>query len=47
VAGNTVILKPSPFVPYTALKLVEIAQRYLPPGVLQVLGELQFNSIEK
>jgi len=38
LAGNTVILKPSPFTPYTALKLVEIAQQVLPPGVLQVLG---------
>jgi len=37
-AGNTVILKPSPFVPYSALKIIEIAQQFLPPGVLQVLG---------
>ncbi|KIN03246.1 hypothetical protein OIDMADRAFT_40839 [Oidiodendron maius Zn] len=37
-AGNTVILKPSPFVPYSALKLVEVARQFLPPGVLQVLG---------
>jgi len=37
-AGNTVIVKPSPFAPYSALKLVEIAQQVLPPGVLQVLN---------
>lgn len=28
----------SPFTPYTLLKLVEIGQHFLPPGVLQVLG---------
>ncbi|KAI9735360.1 MAG: hypothetical protein M1818_006555 [Claussenomyces sp. TS43310] len=38
LAGNTVIIKPSPFTPYSALKVVELAQQYLPPGVLQVLG---------
>jgi acyl-CoA reductase-like NAD-dependent aldehyde dehydrogenase len=38
LAGNTVIIKPSPFTPYSALKVVEIAQKFLPPGVLQVLG---------
>ena len=36
-AGNTVILKPSPYTPYTALKMVEIAQQIFPPGVLQCL----------
>ena len=38
VTGNCIIVKPSPFTPYTALKLVEIAQSFFPPGVVQVLG---------
>ncbi|KAM6478063.1 Aldehyde/histidinol dehydrogenase [Trichoderma sp. SZMC 28011] len=36
--GNCVIVKPSPFTPYSALKLVELAQHVFPPGVVQVLG---------
>ncbi|EGR49696.1 succinate semialdehyde dehydrogenase [Trichoderma reesei QM6a] len=36
--GNCVIVKPSPFAPYTALKLVELAQQVFPPGVVQALG---------
>ena len=36
--GDTVIGKPSPFTPYTALKLCELAQAAFPPGVFQVLG---------
>ncbi|KAJ2905395.1 fusarin C cluster-oxidoreductase [Zalerion maritima] len=36
--GNCVILKPSPYTPYSALKLVELAQQVFPPGVVQVLG---------
>lgn len=36
--GNTIIVKPSPFTPYTALKVVEIAQEIFPPGVVQVVG---------
>ncbi|HTK63492.1 MAG TPA: aldehyde dehydrogenase family protein [Pseudonocardia sp.] len=37
-AGNTVVLKPSPFTPYTALLLAAAAQRAdLPPGVLNVI----------
>lgn len=36
--GNAVIVKPSPFTPYSALKLVEIAQQVFPPGLVQVLG---------
>ncbi|KAK6708409.1 putative aldehyde dehydrogenase fus7 [Fusarium graminearum] len=35
--GNCVILKPSPFTPYSSLKLVELAQQVFPPSVLQVL----------
>jgi acyl-CoA reductase-like NAD-dependent aldehyde dehydrogenase len=38
LSGCTVIVKPSPFTPYTALKLVELAQQIFPPGVVQVLG---------
>jgi len=38
VSGCTIIIKPSPFTPYTALKLVEVAQEVFPPGVIQVLG---------
>lgn len=38
VAGNCVIVKPSPYTPYTTLKAVEIGASIFPPGVLQVLG---------
>jgi len=38
VAGNTIIIKPSPFTPYCGLKLVELAQQYFPPGVVQALS---------
>ncbi|EPQ53944.1 aldehyde dehydrogenase family protein, partial [Gloeophyllum trabeum ATCC 11539] len=38
VAGNTVIVKPSPYTPLCALKFVELAQQVLPPGVLSVLN---------
>ncbi|POR35378.1 Uncharacterized protein TPAR_04436 [Tolypocladium paradoxum] len=38
VAGNPIIMKPSPFTPYCGLKLVELAQRFFPPGVVQVLS---------
>lgn len=38
LTGNTMIVKPSPFTPYTGLKLVELAQQVFPPGVLQVVG---------
>ena len=38
LSGCTIIIKPSPFTPYTALKLVELAQQIFPPGVVQVLG---------
>ncbi|KAF2401717.1 betaine aldehyde dehydrogenase 1 [Trichodelitschia bisporula] len=38
IAGCTIILKPSPFTPYTGLKLVELAQSVFPPGVVQALG---------
>lgn len=38
LAGNAIIIKPSPFTPYSAMKIVELAQQFLPPGVLQVLS---------
>ncbi|KAK4962871.1 hypothetical protein LTR10_000498 [Elasticomyces elasticus] len=34
LTGNVIIVKPSPFAPYCALKLVELAQRYFPKGVV-------------
>ncbi|EMD33479.1 hypothetical protein CERSUDRAFT_118059 [Gelatoporia subvermispora B] len=37
VTGNVVIVKPSPTAPLTTIKLVELAQQVLPPGVLNVL----------
>ncbi|PGH08075.1 hypothetical protein AJ79_06075 [Helicocarpus griseus UAMH5409] len=36
--GNTLIVKPSPFTPYCDLKLGELATKFFPPGVLQVLS---------
>lgn len=38
VAGNSIIIKPSPFTPYCGLKLVELAQQFFPPGVVQALS---------
>ncbi|KAK2784917.1 hypothetical protein FQN53_008103 [Emmonsiellopsis sp. PD_33] len=38
LTGNTVIVKPSPFTPYCGLKLVELAQKVFPPGVIQALS---------
>ncbi|KAL3426725.1 aldehyde dehydrogenase [Phlyctema vagabunda] len=38
ITGNCIIVKPSPFTPYAVLKFVEIAQNFLPPGVLQTLN---------
>ena len=38
IAGNTFVLKPTPFTPLTALRFGEIAQRVLPPGVLSVVS---------
>jgi acyl-CoA reductase-like NAD-dependent aldehyde dehydrogenase len=38
VAGNPVIVKPSPYTPVATLRLGELAQQVLPPGVLQVLS---------
>ncbi|HSV38885.1 MAG TPA: aldehyde dehydrogenase family protein [Nocardioidaceae bacterium] len=38
VAGNTVIVKPSPYTPVATLRLGELLQGVLPTGVLQVLA---------
>ena len=38
LAGNTVLLKPSPFTPLTSLKIGEIVRDLLPPGVLNVIS---------
>ncbi|MEP7246799.1 MAG: aldehyde dehydrogenase family protein [Gammaproteobacteria bacterium] len=35
--GCTVVIKPSPFTPLSTLRLVEIANQVLPPGVLNVV----------
>ncbi len=36
-AGNTVVLKPSELTPYTALRLAQLLEDVLPPGVLNVI----------
>ncbi|KAM0250497.1 hypothetical protein ACHAQJ_008620 [Trichoderma viride] len=38
LTGNVIIVKPSPFTPYGGLKLVELAQQFFPPGVIQSLS---------
>jgi aldehyde dehydrogenase (NAD+) len=38
VAGNTVLLKPSPFTPLTTLRIGELVYDALPPGVFNVLS---------
>jgi len=39
-AGNTVVIKPSPYTPLSTLRMVEILNEVLPPGVLNcVTGE--------
>jgi acyl-CoA reductase-like NAD-dependent aldehyde dehydrogenase len=38
VAGNPVIVKPSPYTPVSTLRAGELAQQVLPPGLLQVLA---------
>jgi hypothetical protein len=37
-AGNTVVLKPSPYTPLATLRLGEIVNEVLPPGVLSVVS---------
>ena len=38
VAGNTLVLKPSPFTPLSTLKVVELLRDVVPPGVLNVVS---------
>ena len=38
VAGNTMVLKPSPYTPLCTLKLGEILRNLLPPGVLNIVS---------
>lgn len=38
ITGCCVIVKPSPFTPYSALKIAELAMSIFPPGVLQAVG---------
>ncbi len=38
LAGNTMVLKPSPFTPLTSLKMGELFRELLPPGVLNVVS---------
>ncbi len=38
LAGNCIIVKPSPMTPLATMKFVELAQQVLPPGVLSVLS---------
>ncbi len=37
-AGNTVVLKPSPYTPISTMRLVELLQQALPPGVLNAVA---------
>jgi len=38
IAGNTIVMKPSPYTPVTTLKLGEIVQDLFPAGVINVLS---------
>ncbi|KAJ5213463.1 hypothetical protein N7449_000632 [Penicillium cf. viridicatum] len=38
LTGCSIVVKPSPFTPYSVLKMVELAQKVFPPGVVQVIG---------
>ena len=37
-AGNTVVLKPSPYTPIATLRMVELMQQAVPPGVLNAVA---------
>lgn len=39
VTGNTIIVKPAPTTPLTALKLGELAQKIFPAGVLNIIAD--------
>ncbi len=44
-AGNTVVIKPSPYTPVSTMRLVQLASEILPPGVLNVVtGEGEVGS---
>lgn len=38
LAGNTMVLKPSPFTPLCSLKIGELLRQLLPPGVLNIVS---------
>lgn len=38
LAGNTIVVKPSPYAPYALLKVGELAAKIFPPGIVQVLS---------
>jgi acyl-CoA reductase-like NAD-dependent aldehyde dehydrogenase len=38
IAGNTLIMKPSPLTPYCGLKLADLGLQFFPPGVFQALS---------
>ncbi|TFY99825.1 aldehyde dehydrogenase family protein [Ramlibacter rhizophilus] len=38
LAGNTLVVKPSPYAPLATLRLAELARKLFPPGVLNVLA---------
>lgn len=38
LAGNTVVLKPSPYTPLTTLRIGELLKEHFPPGVLNVIS---------
>lgn len=38
LAGNTVVLKPSPFTPLTTLRIGELVAELIPPGVLNIVS---------
>jgi acyl-CoA reductase-like NAD-dependent aldehyde dehydrogenase len=38
ITGNTMVIKPSPFTPLSALRFGQIAQSILPPGVLSIVS---------
>jgi acyl-CoA reductase-like NAD-dependent aldehyde dehydrogenase len=38
LAGNTVVIKPSPFTPLSTLKVAELLQSVLPPGVVNAVS---------
>jgi acyl-CoA reductase-like NAD-dependent aldehyde dehydrogenase len=38
LAGNTIVMKPSPFTPLSTLKIGELMRSVLPPGVLNVVS---------